>query len=75
MKRIIDDDKVKRRYVAEEQFRQGMFHLRKGDEAGAIERFNQLAGLYPDQKVIIAQANAELYMWRFREQCKSHMFA
>lgn len=75
MRRIIDGDKINRRHIAEKQYRLGMFHLRKGDEAGAIKRFTQLAGLCPDQKVIIARANAELYMWRFREQCKSHLSA
>ena len=72
---IIEDDKINRRYVAEGQYRLGMFHLNKGDETRAIEQFSQLANMYPDQKAIIARANAELYMRRFREQGNSCMFA
>ena len=75
MKRIIDDDKINRRHIAEEQYHLGMLHLSKGDEAKATKRFSRLASLYPDQKAIIARANAELYMWRFREQCKPCLFA
>ena len=59
-RQVVASGAESRNYAAQAQYRLGVCLLKKGDNAGAVEAFEQLIADYPEQKELVAKARENM---------------
>ncbi|MCP3978513.1 MAG: tetratricopeptide repeat protein [bacterium] len=62
--RVVEDAEANRPHVAQAQFRLGMIHLKRGDDAAARAAFESVVRDYPEQEALVAEAQQRLAAFR-----------
>ncbi len=57
---IVEADEANRGHVAQAQFRLGMCHAKRGDDAAARAAWDRLIADFPEQEALVSQAQAQL---------------
>ena len=66
-RKILDDARANRKYVAEAQYRLGVCLLKKGRREEAAAAFRELVARYPEQKALVAKARKQMPQQPFPE--------